>query len=245
MATAGDTPRPSARPPANASAEAGHRQLIAVLQALTVLSGLVDAVCFLGLGRVFTANMTGNVVVLGFAAAGAPGFSVVGGLISLSVFLVGAGTGGALSRRVSPRSRLLRLAIWSEVGFVGGAAVVAFLTSTAAGTWGRYLVIAILAFAMGIRNSVIRRLGVPDLSTTVLTSILTNLAADSFLAGGSNVRAWQRAGSAVAMLAGAIIGAVLYLHQGVGVPLAVMAGSSALIVIALSYSQAGQYLDRP
>ena len=49
-----------------------------MLLGLTVVSGLIDAVSYLGLGHVFTANMTGNVVVLGFAAAGAPGFSVVG-----------------------------------------------------------------------------------------------------------------------------------------------------------------------
>ena len=47
-----------------------------VLSVLTVTTGLVDAVSVLGLGRVFTANMTGNVVFLGFAAAGVPGFSI-------------------------------------------------------------------------------------------------------------------------------------------------------------------------
>jgi uncharacterized membrane protein YoaK (UPF0700 family) len=44
--------------------------LLMALMALTAVSGLVDAVSYLGLGHVFTANMTGNVVVLGFAAAG-------------------------------------------------------------------------------------------------------------------------------------------------------------------------------
>jgi uncharacterized membrane protein YoaK (UPF0700 family) len=64
--------------------------ILAALLALTVVSGLVDAVSYLGLGHVFTANMTGNVVVLGFAAAGTPGFSVSATLTSLGVFLVGA-----------------------------------------------------------------------------------------------------------------------------------------------------------
>ena len=50
--------------------------LLYALTSLTVVSGLVDAVSYLGLGHVFTANMTGNVVLLGFATAGAPGFSV-------------------------------------------------------------------------------------------------------------------------------------------------------------------------
>ena len=47
--------------------------LVVTLAALTVVSGFVDAVSFLGLGHVFTANMTGNLVLIGFAAAGAPG----------------------------------------------------------------------------------------------------------------------------------------------------------------------------
>jgi uncharacterized membrane protein YoaK (UPF0700 family) len=75
----------------------GERALLGVLLALTVLSGLVDAVCYLGLGHVFTANMTGNVVLLGFAAAGAPGFSVTASLTSLSVFLLGAVCGGRIT----------------------------------------------------------------------------------------------------------------------------------------------------
>lgn len=74
--------------------------LVPVLLALTVVSGLIDAVSYLGLGHVFTANMTGNVVVLGFAAAGAPGFSVPHTVTSLACFLVGAVVGGRTSRRL-------------------------------------------------------------------------------------------------------------------------------------------------
>lgn len=57
--------------------------LIVTLAALTVVSGFLDAISFLGLGHVFIANMTGNVVLIGFAAAGAPGFSFVASLLSL------------------------------------------------------------------------------------------------------------------------------------------------------------------
>jgi len=70
------------------------KTLLLSLTMLTVVSGLVDAVSYLGLGHVFTANMTGNVVLLGFAAAGAPGFSVAASLVSLGSFLVGAAAAG-------------------------------------------------------------------------------------------------------------------------------------------------------
>jgi uncharacterized membrane protein YoaK (UPF0700 family) len=249
MATAGAAPQPGEHPPAGAAArspdQTGQASLLRVLMALTVLSGVVDAVCYLGLGRVFTANMTGNVVVLGFAAAGAPGFSVPASLTSLLVFLAGAVAGGRISQQVSPRSRLLAVAIWCESGFVAVAAVVAFLAGNVAAGWGRYTVIAILAFAMGIRNAAIRHLAIPDMTTTVLTQTLTGLAADSFLAGGASTRAGRRSAAVVAMAAGATAGAALYLHRGAALPLAISAGAAAVTVIGYSVSRAGLFLDRP
>ena len=47
--------------------------LARALLVLTFTTGLVDAVSYLALGRVFTANMTGNVVLLGFGIAGSGG----------------------------------------------------------------------------------------------------------------------------------------------------------------------------
>jgi uncharacterized membrane protein YoaK (UPF0700 family) len=225
-------------------ADTGERALVGVLLALTVLSGLVDAVCYLGLGHVFTANMTGNVVILGFAAAGAPGFSVSASLTSLGVFLIGAVCGGLLSRHVSRRSRLLSAAVAIEAVFVGAAAVVAVAASTVSSGWARYTAIAILAFAMGVRNSVIRRLAVPDMTTTVLTMTLTGLAADSTLAGGSNPHAGRRVAAVLAMLIGATAGASLLLHRGPGLPLAISAGAAAVTAIAAYASKSAAYLDK-
>src|SRR6516225_5702427 len=69
--------------------------LTRALLALTFTTGLVDAVSYLALGRVFTANMTGNVVLLGFGIAGSGGLPVVAPLVSLGAFLIGAGARGA------------------------------------------------------------------------------------------------------------------------------------------------------
>src|SRR2546427_445595 len=71
-----------------------------LLLLLTVTTGLIDAVSVLGLGRVFTANMTGNVVFLGFALARVPGFSLVRSLAALAAFLAGAVIGGRLAIRL-------------------------------------------------------------------------------------------------------------------------------------------------
>jgi len=74
--------------------------LQAVLVALTITTGLIDAVSVLGLGRVFTANMTGNIVFLGFAIAGAPGFSPARSVTAIAAFLAGAIVGGRLGLRL-------------------------------------------------------------------------------------------------------------------------------------------------
>ena len=196
--------------------------ILAALLALTVVSGLVDAVSYLGLGHVFTANMTGNVVVLGFAAAGTPGFSASATLTSLGVFLVGAVAAGRAGRHITGRSRLLITAMAAEAVLVGAAALIAFLAGTAPG-WRRLTVIAVLALAMGMRNAAVRHLGIRDLTTTVLTQTLTGLAADSRFAGGSDPRAGRRIGAVACMLAGALAGALLLRQVDAALPLLIAA----------------------
>jgi uncharacterized membrane protein YoaK (UPF0700 family) len=199
--------------------------LIRTLVVLTMASGLIDALSYLGLGRVFTANMTGNIVILGFAAAGAPGFSVPATLTSLAFFVVGAICASRVAARIpaDQRSWLLLLAMITEFVFVAETAVVAFSVGSVSQGWPRYLLIALLAFAMGVRNTTMRRLAVPDMTTTVLTMTVTALAADSTFGGGHNPAAARRLAAVAAMLAGAAIGALLYLHTGAGTPLAVAA----------------------
>jgi uncharacterized membrane protein YoaK (UPF0700 family) len=202
---------------------------------VTVVSGINDAVSYLGLGHVFTANMTGNIVVLGFAAAAAPGFSVRATLTSIGVFLVGAVVAGAMARRIQSRRTLLLRALWIEAAFTVGAAVVAGSGPHIGSGWQRYTMIALLAFAMGIRNSMVRRLSVADVTTTVLTGTLTGLAADSMLAGGHNERAGRRVGAVVSMFGGALVGALLLRHVNAVWPLGISAGlvaSAALFLIS-------------
>jgi uncharacterized membrane protein YoaK (UPF0700 family) len=105
--------------------------LLVTLTVLTVVSGMVDAVSYLGLGHVFTANMTGNVVLLGFAAAGAPGFSIPASLTSLGSFLVGAAAAGRVTMHVTSRRQWLLIAMTIEGLFAGAAAVVSAFHSGA------------------------------------------------------------------------------------------------------------------
>src|SRR5258705_10911954 len=77
-----------------------------VFLGMTAVTGLVDAVSFLSFGRVFTANMTGNVVLLGFATARVPGLSMTLSLAALVWFLIGAVLGGRIMARASADSHI-------------------------------------------------------------------------------------------------------------------------------------------
>jgi len=227
-----------------AAAPAGPgRLLVGTLLVLTVISGLVDAVSYLGLGHVFTANMTGNVVLLGFAAAGASGFSAPACLTSLGAFLLGAAAAGRAAKLLASRRRLLAVAMATEAVSTGIAAAVAFGAAAVPAGWARFTIIAVLAFGMGVRNATIRRLAVPDLTTTVLTMTLTGLAADSAL--GGNAQAPRRVAAVAAMLLGGFAGAAAFLHAGTGPTLVI--GSVAVLAAGSLFwaARESRRLDQP
>lgn len=202
-----------------------------LLLLLSVTTGLVDAISVLGLGKVFTANMTGNVVFLGFAAAGTPGFHAPVYLAALASFLIGALIAGRISKHHAgaPLRRWLITAALIEAVLLWIAAAVAIdfdIAGQAPGT-SAYAIIALTGLAMGFRNATIRQLKVPDLTTTVLTLTLTGLAADSALAGGANPNWARRVGAVLAILIGAAGGAWLVSHGGLIMPL-IIAGALVL-----------------
>jgi uncharacterized membrane protein YoaK (UPF0700 family) len=203
-----------------------------LLLALTLVTGLVDATSYLKLGHVFVANMTGNVVFLGFGIAGAGGISVWASLTALGSFLVGGVAGGRIGTRWSrDRGRHLATTTVAELVLVAVALVVAAFSPHQIGTGSRYAVIALLAIAMGVQNATARRLAVADLTTTVLTMTLTGVAADSALAGGRGSRLPRRALSVAAMLLGALIGGTLVLKVDNPAPLAL----ATLLLAVISF----------
>ncbi|SEP33526.1 YoaK family protein [Amycolatopsis saalfeldensis] len=188
------------------------RDLVWLLLTLTFVTGVVDAVSFLGLGRVFVANMTGNVVFLGFAAAGEASLSVVASVTAVLAFLLGALAGGRLISRIEDRGhRLLRHSTTVQTGLVAVSVVLA-ATLGAGGRLGSELLIVVLGLAMGLQNAAVRRIDIPDLTTTVLTRTLTGLAADSKAAGGQGARPVRQLAAVAAMLLGAFAGGLLQLH---------------------------------
>jgi uncharacterized membrane protein YoaK (UPF0700 family) len=215
------------------TADASHGPLPALLIGLTVLTGVVDAVSILALGRVFVANMTGNVVFVGFALAGAAGFSLAASLAALAGFLVGARAGGRLIRRFGgDRARLLVAGCGVELVFVAAALTVTAASGSALSAGGRDAVAAVLAVGTGIQNAVARRLAVPDLTTTVLTMTLTGLAADPSAGARPNAALPRRVLAVVAMLAGAVAGAELVLNARTTAALAHATSLIAVVTVA-------------
>lgn len=199
-----------------------------LLLLLSVTTGLVDAISVLGLGKVFTANMTGNVVFLGFAASGAPGFRIAPYVIAIASFMVGALVAGRVGKRHAgaPLRRWLLIAASVEAVLLWIAAGVAIGFDVATQTPGKsvYIIIMLTGLAMGFRNATIRQLKVPDLTTTVLTLTITGLAADSSIAGGANPNWARRIGSVAAIFLGAAIGGWLVTHGGLVAPLILAGG---------------------
>jgi uncharacterized membrane protein YoaK (UPF0700 family) len=186
--------------------------LAPILLALTVVTGLVDAFSYLVLGHVFVANMTGNVVFLAFALAGAPGFSVVASLAALGAFSVGALVGGRLGAAFGhDRGRLLVIVGTLEALFAAVSVLVVSVAHNPGSGGARYILIVILSLSMGAQNATARRLAVPDLTTTVLTLTITGISADSRLARGGGPKAGRRLVSASSMFVGALIGALFVL----------------------------------
>ena len=156
-----------------------HGPLPALLVGMTLVTGLVDAFSYLALGHVFVANMTGNVVFLGFAFAGAQGFSISASLTALASFVVGAlGGGRLLTAFGAHRGHLLAVPLGCRSLFSIAVLLAAVCGSPVPSRY-RYALIVVLGIALGIQNTVVRRLGVPDLTTTVLTLTITGMAADA------------------------------------------------------------------
>jgi uncharacterized membrane protein YoaK (UPF0700 family) len=212
--------------------------LTRTLLILTFVTGIVDVVSFLALGNVFAAMQTGNVIFLGLGVAGEHGAPVLAPLVALVAFLVG-GTVAALRARAGTRAagHRLRLAMATEIGLLGGAAVLAAIVDVHPGGLTAYVLIAILSVAMGLRNTIARGIGDPNLATTVLNLTLSAFVSATPTGIASESELTLRATAIGAILAGAIAGALL-----LKVSLALALAAAAAVVVAAAVSE--RFVDR-
>lgn len=204
--------------------------------ALTFASGAIDATSYLGLGRVFTANMTGNLVLLGLAAGRVQGLEA---LRSGTAF-----AGYALGVTVASRllGRDLRSHAWPSRVTAALAVELAPLAALAVGwvlTGGKpvrpwlELLIASSAMAMGVQSAAVQRLAVPSISTTYVTGTVTSLFTELALFGHPATGWPLRAAVITALVAGAGLDALLLLQAPLLAPLLPLLVLAAVTAVSI------------
>ena len=214
-----------------------HRYTIGLLL-LTTSTGAIDAVSYLALDRVFTGNMTGNVLFLGFALVGVPGIPFLNNAVALAGFVVGSIVSGRIIGRHQAQG-FPRSSAWI---LVAGAVIIvglgtAWLTMVDLPEPSLLVITALLAAVMGAQVSAVKPIGNSDVTTIVVTNTVANLARDTRLGGGTNAAWLPRLLAIVAMFAGAAIGAAAVVYAGRSVALLIAAAifvSATAVLIATS-----------
>ncbi|CNF58570.1 Predicted membrane protein [Mycobacterium tuberculosis] len=214
------------------AAPADRLHLVLML-ALTFSTGIVDAVGFLGLDRVFTGNMTGNVVILGMAIAGGGDLPVMGPLLALLGFMAGAALAGWRLREAEPG--------WppQATAFFALAALLVMTTGVGLVCMGgsapgptEITLTTILGSAMGLQAATARHIAVKDVTTVVVTSTITAFSGGLVRGAGGSGKVLDRRLAAVALiLVGAAVGAASLRWQlGAGL---ILAGTVLAVVAAV------------
>lgn len=205
---------------------------LALTAVLTFVTGVVDAVGYLGLDRVFTGNMTGNIVILAMGLAGADELPVLGPLVALLAFAAGAFTAGFVLRAQPERWNTRITALLGTGAAILAALTVALLLAGGHDTPAVQVpVAAATAAVMGQQAMVARALAVREMTTVVVTSTLTALAGESLVRGGAEAVWNRRLGAIAAIFLGAVTGAVL-LRAHLAVPMGLAAALTAAVAAA-------------
>jgi uncharacterized membrane protein YoaK (UPF0700 family) len=211
------------------------RRRDSLLIALTFAAGVVDAVSFLGLGQIFTANMTGNVVFLALAVGQRSLLTALHSVGALIGFAFGALVAGQILARPRPAGlwpRRVTWVLWGEFACVVAFAAIWALASGEPSAGLLYVLIGLSSFGMGIQNAAARHLAVPGLTTTVVTTAFTGFMVD-LPALGISGPTQRRAGVAViALFSGATVGATLMVYARTFAPFVTAATVIAVAMVA-------------
>lgn len=187
-----------------------HRLTIVALLLLTFATGLADAISVLVLGHVFVANMTGNVIFLGFWFVPRTDIDLTAAVIAFVGFVPGTVLGGRLTRKLGHRPRRwittalgIEVALLAVLSILAGIGLLDYQDNT------KLFLIGGLAVTFGLQNATAREFGIQELSTTVLTATIVAIGVESRLAGGSGQSELLRYSIVGTMCVGAVIGATM------------------------------------
>ena len=194
-------------------------------------AGATDALGILGLGRVFTSVMTGNLVLLGIAIGSGTTGDLERVLVALVGYLLAVAGAAWYLRAGAPRVVLAAEAV-VQAGLLAGW----LATGTRPSRVPDLALIAVAAVAMGAQAQTVRTLALPVPSTTYLTGTLTSLAA-SLATGTRDAKAGRLAAVVAAVLAGAAACvAALHLVR----PLAAVLPLLATTVVLVTWAPRGR-----
>ena len=204
--------------------------------ALSFGTGALDAATYLGMDRVFGANMTGNVILVGLSVAGSEHVTLLGPLAALGGFIAGSWILGLILRRfpaTDGRDPALVPVFW--ISGAGMLAITAALFLTPMSELFMHSVTLGIGILMGFQALAARRVGIPDVSTVVITSTLSLLFSEAgrFWGGASTAATVRRFAAVASMFLGAVAGALL-LH--VALWCAMLVPSVILLLVAVMFS---------
>jgi len=173
---------------------------------LVLATGAMDAACLLHLG-VFTAYITASLILAGANLVDSPG-SPWPGLVAVAGFIVGAIAAGWLTRREVGRHRLVERVLLVEAALIAAGAAVAAWQGIETG-WPKYVVITLLAIAMGLQTDVIRFVHVPEIPIAAATLATVGVVVGLTGEHSERTALLRRVGVVAAILFGAVLGAGL------------------------------------
>jgi uncharacterized membrane protein YoaK (UPF0700 family) len=217
------------------TALSNHSVRNALLVALTFTSGAIDATSYLGLGRVFTANMTGNMVLLGLAAGRVQGLEALRSGTAFAGYALGVVIGARVLGRRRDNDlwpRRVTLALGIELVLLGCMCAGWLHTGAQPVRPWLEVLIAFSAAAMGIQSAAAQRLAVPGVATTYVTGTLTAVVTELALFGHPTTGWPLRAGVVLALGVGAGLDALVLLHWPLLAPLIPLLALAAIAATA-------------
>ena len=220
----------------------GPRVRDALLLTLTAAAGSADAVSYLGLGRVFTANMTGNLVLLGITIGQGQLAGSIRSVIAFAGFVLGILVGVRVTARTEPTAvwpRSATLALVGELGLLLALLAGWEITGDRPGAVALDILIALSAGAMGMQTAAARRLGLVGVTTTFVTGMLTSLIAELAAMGPGRSHRAIWAATLACMVIGAAVGAAVFVAWRPGAPLVPLLLVGMVIAAAIWLTQPG------
>ena len=207
----------------------------ALVVALAVATGGMDAIGFIAMGGVFASVMTGNLVLLGVSVGHRSGSLAAHVGVALAGYIVGVVAGAIVAGRPdrgrSTWPARVTAALLVEMALIIGVTIGWELVGGHPIGDPQLLLLGMAALAMGIQSSAVRALADPGLSSTYMTATLTNLV--SAVAAG---RGWAGQRRNVAVIAAVLVGAaaagVLVVEVPRAAPVVSLAALGSVIVSA-------------